>query len=136
MIKKIKFLVTIACMVLSSCKTKTEKRPETALDTGRDFIKSSMTGDFKTAETLIYQDAENLSLFNAFKTFYKRMPEEKKQHYKKAAYEINQFSELNDSVTIINYANDYMKKPMEIKLIKVKQVWFVDFKHNYTLDEK
>jgi hypothetical protein len=133
--KSLYSLFFIVFLIISSCNSKTEKRPETAMDTGREFIKSSMMGDFKMAETLIYQDAENLSLFNAFKTFYKRMPEDKKLKYQKATYEINEFKELNDSTTLINYANDYMKKPMEIKLIKVKQVWYVDFKHNYSSEE-
>jgi hypothetical protein len=133
--KSINILFFIAWMIFSACNSKTEKRPDTAMDTGRAFIKSSMIGDFKMAETLVYQDAENLSLFNAFKTFYNRMPDDKKQHYQKASYEINEFKELNDSTTLINYSNDYMKKPMEIKLIKVKQVWYVDFKHNYTSEE-
>jgi hypothetical protein len=122
-------------MLFSSCNSKTEKLPDTAMDTGREFIKSSMIGDFKMAETFIYHDAENLSLFNVFKTFYIRMPEDKKLKYQKATYEINEFKEPNDSTTFINYSNDYMKKPMEIKLIKVKQVWYVDFKHNYTSEE-
>jgi hypothetical protein len=122
-------------MAFSACNSKTEKRPDTAIDTGREFIKSSMIGDFKMAETLIYNDAENLSLFNAFKTFYKRMPEDKKLKYQKASYEINELKEPNDSTTFINYSNDYMKKPMEIKLIRVNKVWYVDFKHNCTSPE-
>jgi len=133
--KSINILFFIAWMAFSSCNSKTEKRPDTAMDTGREFIKSSMVGDFKMAEILIYNDAENHSLFNAFKTFYNRMPDEKKQHYQKAAYEINEIKEPNDSTTFINYSNDYMKKPMEIKLIRVKNVWYVDFKHNYTTEE-
>ena len=133
--KSINILVFVVWMAFSSCNSKTEKRPDTAMDTGREFIKSSMVGDFKTAETLIYNDDENLSLFNAFKTFYNRMPEDKKLKYQKASYEINEFKEPNDSTTFINYSNDYMKKPMELKLIRVKQVWYVDFKHNYTSEE-
>ena len=130
--KSINILVFVVWMAFSSCNSKTEKRPDTAMDTGREFIKSSMVGDFKTAETLIYNDDENLSLFNAFKTFYNRMPEDKKLKYQKASYEINEFKEPNDSTTFINYSNDYMKKPMELKLIRVNTVWYVDFKHNYT----
>ena len=133
--KPINILFFIAWIIFSSCNSKTEKRPDTAMDTGREFIKSSMLGDFKMAETLIYTDVENHSLFNAFKTFYNRMPDEKKQHYQKASYEINEIREPNDSTTFINYSNDYMKKPMEIKLIRVNKVWYVDFKHNYTSEE-
>ena len=131
--KSINILIFVAWMLFLACNSKTEKRPETAMDMGRAFIKSSMIGDFKMAETFIYRDAENISLFNAFKTFYNRMPDEKKQHYQKATYEINEIKEPNDSTTFINYANDYMKKPMEIKLIRVNKVWYVDFK--YTSEE-
>lgn len=133
--KSINILFFLAWMTFSACNSKTEKRPDNAMDTGREFIKSSMMGDFKMADTLIYHDAENLSLFNAFKTFYNRMPEDKKLKYQKATYEINEFKEPNDSTTFINYSNDYMKKPMELKLIRVNNVWYVDFKNNYTSEE-
>jgi hypothetical protein len=40
--------------------------------------------------------------------------------------------EVNDSTTVINYSNDYMNKPMEIKVIRSNNEWKVDFKYTYS----
>lgn len=63
------------------------------------------------------------------------MSPELKMNYKKASYEILQLSETNDSTTIINYANSYMKKPMEIKVVRVNNEWWIDFKYTSAGDD-
>ncbi len=124
-------LIAIAALtVFSACNNK--EKPTTSLDTGRLFIRECLDGDFKSAETLLYKDSENVQLFNSFKEYYGRMPEDKKHQYTKASYQINKYSDLNDSTTIINYSNDYMNKPMEIKIIRKNNDWTVDFKYTYS----
>ena len=59
------------------------------------------------------------------------MPAKDKKSYKDASYNINDFKELNDTVKLINYSNDYMKKPMDLKIVRVNNEWKIDFK--YTL---
>lgn len=99
------------------------------MDAGRTFIRASLDGDFKTAEPLLLDDSTNHQLFDTYKDSYTNIPEEKKKKYKEASYEINKIEEVNDSVTIINYSNSYMHKPMEIKLVRLNNVWTVDFKY-------
>ncbi len=127
--KIIAFLFVIALMY--SCSEKKMERPETALDTGREFIRASLDGDFKNAEALLLKDSQNIQLFETYKMYYNRLPLEKKDNYKKASYNINKYADLNDSITIINYSNSYMNKPMEIKVVKSKD-WSVDFKYTYS----
>ena len=115
--------------ILYSCDSKTESVEMNALETGRQFIRASLDGNFKIAEPLILTDAENQQQFQRFETFYSNMPVDDKNKYKASSYEINKFLEVNDSTTIINYSNSYMKKPMEIKLIRVNKAWMVDFKY-------
>lgn len=122
----------IAITILSSCNEEKKERPNTAIETGRAFIKASLNGDFPTSESLILIDSSNSSLFNTYKEFYKKLPAEKKQHYKKSSYEINKLEEINDSVTIINYSNDYMNKTMDIKIIRINNIWYIDFKYTYS----
>lgn len=121
------FLVIVCLM--AACKTTPEKAAPNALDTGRQFIRASLDGDFKAAEPLILDDSVNLQQFMRFETFYSAMPEEDRNKYKSASYEINKFLEVSDSVTIINYSNSFMKKPMEVKLVKIDRAWKVDFKY-------
>ena len=113
----------------TACNSKKEEKPATALDTGRAFIRASLDGDFKTAEQYLLKDSQNIDLFESYKTFYSRLPETKKSSYKSASYDINKYLDLDDSTTIINYSNSYMKKPMEIKLVRRNGEWSVDFKY-------
>ncbi len=129
-IAKSVFLLLIP--ILFSCNNNKYVRPTTSLDVGRDFIQASLHGDFKTAEMLILQDADNIQLFETYKLYYNKLTAEKKKSYQAASYEINKYLDINDSVTIINYSNDYMKKPMDIKLIKHNNEWWIDFKYTYS----
>lgn len=126
--KKILVALIIACLFFQ-CKQKETEKPETALDAGRAFIRASLDGDFKVAESLLLKDSQNVQMFSSYKTYYDRLPNDKKIHYKKASYTINKYQDTDDSTTIINYSNDYMKKPMEIKVVRVNNDWKVDFKY-------
>ena len=126
------FLFLLSAVMFLSCANNTEKHPQTALDTGRDFIRASLDGDFKNAESLLLKDTQNIQLFDSYKAYYERLPADKKNHYKEASYDINKFVDINDSTSIINYSNSFMKKPMEIKLVRVNKVWGVDFKYTYS----
>lgn len=108
------------------------QRPSTALDTGRDFIRASLNGDFTTAEILLLKDPSNNELFESYKQFYQKWPADKKENYRKASYEINKYVDLDDSTTIINYSNDYMNKPMDLKVVRHNKEWSVDFKYTYS----
>lgn len=127
-----KSLLLLCIPIFFSCNNNKYIRPTTSLDVGRDFIKASLHGDFKTAEILILQDTENIQLFEAYKQYYNKLTAEKKKSYQTASYEINKYVDINDSVTIINYSNDYMKKPMDIKLIRHNNEWWIDFKYTYS----
>ncbi len=122
----------LSVCLLFSCNNEKDSRPKTALDTGRSFIRASLDGDFKTTEELLLKDSQNLQLFDSYKMLYERMPAEKKKNYKSASYEINKYSDLDDSTTIINYSNSFMNKPMEIKVVRKDKVWCIDFKYIYS----
>ena len=118
--------------ILISCHPEEKDRPATAMDTGRAFIRASLNGDFGEAGKYLLKDSQNIQLFESYTVFFKRLPEDKKAGYKKASYEINKYLDLDDSTTIINYSNDYMNKPMDIKLVRRSKEWWVDFKYTYS----
>lgn len=123
-------LLTLLCF--TACGTKKDTAPKTAMEAGTSFIRASLDGDFKTAEALVLNDTANHQLFDSYKDFYSKLPEDKKKKYKEASYNINKFEDVNDSTTIINYSNSYMNKPMEIKLVRADKTWAVDFKYTYS----
>ena len=115
-----------------SCTQQKASRPQTALDTGREFIRASLDGKFDDAEMLLLKDTQNLQLFASYKSYYTRLPDEKKQHYRSAAYTINKYIDLDDSSAIITYSNSYMNKPMDIKVVRQNNQWNIDFKFTYS----
>lgn len=126
------FSLLLIALTLFACNSKKDAAPQTATDAGRAFIRASLDGDFKTAEPLLLNDTVNHQLFDSYKDFYSKLPEDKKKNYKEASYNINKMEEINDSTTIINYSNSYMNKPMEIKLVRVNKTWQVDFTYTYS----
>lgn len=126
--KKILLLSIISLVLLFGCKDEAVA-PGTAMETGNEFIRASLDGDFDKAEKLLLEDPENQQLFDSYKKFYTRLPEDTKKHYKDAAYVINKYLDVDDSTALINYSNDYMKKPMDLKLVRVQKLWKVDFKY-------
>ena len=126
--KKIVLLLFVTISLIA-CNNNNPKRPATAVETGTQFIRATLDGNFKAAEVLLSKDAQNTAMFESYKTFYERLPQEKKQAYKKASYTINTLTDQNDSTTVINYSNSYMKQPMNIKVLKSDNVWSVDFKY-------
>ena len=128
MLKKILFII-IPLVLLYSCTNDKKQKAGTSIDTGREFIRASLDGDFPTAEKLLLQDTQNLQLFASYKFYYEKLSQEKKRRYKEASYNINKMMDVDDSTTIINYSNDYMNKPMEIKIVKANNEWKIDFKY-------
>ena len=119
-------------LLLTACSNDKHEGPATALDTGREFIRASLNGEFMEAEKLVLTDTLNQQLFDSYKAYYERLSPGKKKHYKDADYAINKYVDVNDSTTIINYSNDYMNKPMDIKVVRENKQWKVDFKYTYS----
>ncbi len=115
--------------MMVACQSKKTTPGSSAMEVGRSFIRASLDGDFKTAEPLLLPDVENRQAFESFKKYFSDLPESQRNQYKTANYNINKYEDINDSTTIINYSNSYMNKPMEVKLVRIKDNWLVDFKY-------
>ncbi len=125
-----KYLLVFIMITLFACNNGTPEKPSTAMDAGRTFIRATLDGNFKDAEALLLKDSINVQLFESYKKYYSNLATDVKQGYKKAAYIINNFDDAkNDSTAIINYSNDYMHKPMNIKVTKKQNQWYIDFKY-------
>ncbi len=132
MARSILVLLTSLILIYSCNNEKKDSIPTTSLEAGRAFIRASLDGDFSRAENLILKDTQNIQIFERFKSFYAKLPVENKKGYKEAGYTINKYDDINDSTTIINYSNDYMNKPMEIKVVRENKEWKIDFKYTYS----
>ncbi|HMG83054.1 MAG TPA: hypothetical protein VK559_08455 [Ferruginibacter sp.] len=132
MIKNI-FAVFLLSSMLFACHSK-KGNPTTALDTGRLFIRTTLDGNFNDAEDLLYKDTMNVEIFESYKAFFSRLPDDTKDNYKQSDYTINKYTDLNDSTAVIDYSNSYMNKPMQIKVLKINGQWKIDFKYTTSAD--
>jgi hypothetical protein len=129
-----KLIPFILLAFLFSCKNENEeyKKPENALDAGREFIDNSLKGRFNTARKYMLQDDDNLFWMEKVSNDYNKMSEQDKAGLGKASINIIEVADLADSVTIINYSNSYKKRPQKVKVVNQNGNWLVDFKYTFT----
>jgi len=119
-------------IVLLSCgQPEGFKKPEDALDCGREFLRSVLDGDYTRAEMYVLPEEEDIALFRRFRKYMKEQPEKERLGLKSASIQINKVEALNDSVSVINYANSYKKEPSDLRVIKQKGEWWVDFSYTF-----
>lgn len=129
--KKI-FLILVIAVGLFACRQKRE-RPAEALDTAREFIRSSLDGDYDWARELMIQDSLNLYELDVIEKKYKNeMTKKDKEGYKNASIIIHSVDAVSDSVVIVNYSNSFKKKQMPVKVVKRNGTWQVDFNYTFT----
>jgi hypothetical protein len=105
------------------------KKPADAQEAGTAFIRSTLNGNDNLAKEYMLQDTSNLTLLERWKAGYDRLPEADKFGYKQSNIIIAEIKNINDSVSIINYMNSFKKQPQELKIVRQKGDWLVDFKH-------
>ena len=128
--QKLTFLLFI---LLVACNNKGDyKKPENALEAGREFIDNSLKGHFNTAKRYMLPDEENIYWLNKVSTDYNKLSEQDKAGLSQASININEVADVSDSVTVINYSNSYKKRSQSVKVVKHKGDWLVDFKYTFS----
>src|SRR6476469_330099 len=128
------FLI-LGFLLLFSCKNEEEEyhKPESALDCGREFIQQTLKGKFNAANKYMLQNEDNQFWLAKWSQEFKKLSEQDKTGYSKAAITIYEVSDVvPDSVTIINFSNSYKNRPQKIKVVKCNQEWNVDFKYTFS----
>ena len=132
-IMKIIIYPAITCICIFFGCNSQEKTPNTDVDVGRAFIKEIQENKFKDAEKFILKDETNLQYFDRFQEFFKRKSKAELEEYYNADIVVNEISNVNDSVTIINYSNSYKKEEKnKLKVVKVNGQWQVDLKYTFS----
>lgn len=118
--------------LLSSCGNKKDV-PNTDIDVARSFIKDILENDFPDAEKLMLKDDTNQQYFDLFRKQYTGKDKKALEAYKQADIIINEISNVNDSVTIVNYSNTVEKKAVnKLKVVKSNGQWLVDLKYTFS----
>jgi len=130
--KRIILLLGFAGFLFSACSDNKE-RPDDALETAREFIRSSLNGEYGWARELMLKDSiNNFELDQIEKKYKDEMSAADKEGYKKASIIIHSVDNVSDSVVIVNYSNSYKNKQMPVKVVRKDGLWQVDLNYTFT----
>ncbi len=129
--KKILFILSVLCFALACEQQRT--RPDDALETAREFVRSSLDGDYKWANELLLKDSVNSYELEVLEKKYNtQMSAAEKEGYKKSSIIIHSVENASDSVVIVNYSNSFKKKQLPLKVVKKDGKWQVDLNYTFT----
>lgn len=128
-------LLIFFLLALLGCKSSDDeyRKPESAIDAGRQFIQQSLAGKFNAAGKYMLQDEDNAFWLARWSKEFSNLSEKDKTGYSRAAITIYEVTDLvPDSVTIINFSNSYKNRRQKIKVVKFNGEWKVDFKYTFS----
>jgi hypothetical protein len=129
--KKILFLLSVVLFVFACEQQRT--RPDDALETAREFIRSSLDGDYEWASELMLKDSSNTYILERLqKNYNTEMSEDEKTSFKKSSIIVHSVENASDTVVIVNYSNSYKNKQLPLKVIRKDGVWQVDLNYTFT----
>ena len=123
--------------LLFSCKDdEREEAPasENNIDAARNFIRAALDGKFNDARRFMVQDSVNLNYMEVVERSFKNLDQATRDNYRTASIRILGKSNINDSTTVVIFANTFKNDPDTLKVRKVGQEWLVDFKYLYQHD--
>ena len=125
-------LAALCFLLLSSCNTD-KKLPNTDIDVARTFIKDILENNFNEAEKLVLKEETNKQYFDLFKKEFESKDKTELENYRNADIIINEIAPVNDSVSIVNFSNSFMRdKSNKVKMVRVNGQWLVDLKYTFT----
>ncbi len=128
-----RFLAILSLFFLSCNSTPVGfEKPDDGLDAAREFIRSELDGDYVKGQLYILKDEDDQKLYQRYVDYMKKRPGKELVELKQASILVNKVEELSDTVQIINYANSFSKRPMDIKMVKRNGEWWVDFSYTFS----
>lgn len=127
------FLISFLLFIFCSCGSNEEEQQEITsendIDAARNFIQSSLNGEYKRARTYLLKDSANMQYFDAYERNFTRLTGEERRDYREATINIHDVKPVSDSVSVIIYSNSYKKDHDTLKVVKINDQWLVDFKY-------
>ncbi len=126
-------LIILSLIFFVSCKNNDQEaeEPEGNLDAARNFIRAALDGKFNDARTFMLQDSLNLNLMEVVERAYRNIDPATKEGYRTSTIRILQKKDIDDSTSVVIYANSFKNDPDTLKILRVGNQWLVDFKYLY-----
>ena len=121
------------CLFLFACNNNNEQKEITSendVDAARNFIRAALDGKWSEAKKFMLQDSTNIQLLETAESQYISKSREEKRNYREAHPILYDSRKLNDSITIVNYANSYMNKKDSLKVVQTNGQWLIDLKYS------
>jgi hypothetical protein len=119
---------------LISCKDdESEEVPasENNIDAARNFIRAALDGKFDDARRFMLQDSVNLNYMDVVERSFKNLDQPTRDNYRTASIRILGKTNVNDSTSVVIFANTFKNDPDTLKVLRVGQEWLVDLKYLY-----
>ncbi len=129
-----KVALIISCILLfAGCSSKKEL-PNTDIEVAKTFVKYVLENNFKEAATLVAKDAANDDYLKQLENSQQeKWSKEDAEQYKNADVIIYEVSNVNDTISIINYANSVkVQEKNKVKVVKINGQWMVDLKYTFS----
>lgn len=115
----------MACLAAAACGA-TYDTPDTAIDTGRQFINATYQGNFKRANQLIEPTETNLNtLKNRIEADFRSRDGFGKEALSKSSIQIQAIENLSDKTLKIRFTNAYTTKSDSLLVLPNGDSWQV-----------
>jgi hypothetical protein len=109
----------------------TSAESENNIDAARNFIRAALDGKFSEARKFMLQDSVNTNHMDVHERSWQTLDRNKKDAYRTSTIQIHGVDVIDSATTIVIYSNSYMKDHDTLKVVKVNDLWLVDFKYIY-----
>lgn len=124
--------------IVAACNNNTDqqnKKAEDDLDAARTFIDAALKGDFNKAKDYSVKDSINLQFLDIRERIYKNLDGREKEEYRNASIHLYDIKKVNDSTTVVIYANSFKNDKDTLKVLRLQGQWLVDVKYLWQHDE-
>lgn len=124
--------------IVAACNNNTDqqnKKAEDDLDAARTFIDAALKGDFNKAKDYSVKDSINLQFLDIRERIYKNLDGREKEEYRNASIHLYDIKKVNDSTTVVIYANSFKNDKDTLKVLRLHGQWLVDVKYLWQHDE-
>ena len=135
--KKVIALISISLFCLYACNNEEKqenKEDNNDVNTVRYFIQSALNGDYQKARTYMIKDSANEEWMQQAERVAASLSPEEKKGYAGASIITYNIDRINDTATIVIYANSYKKNMDTLRVLKKGDQWLVDLKYLFTHD--
>lgn len=103
---------------------------ENEVDAARNFIRAALDGNWNQAKNFVVPDSTNIHLIETAEELYINKSREEKRNYRESNPILYESRKISDSITIVHYANSYMKKKDSLKVVRLNDTWMIDLKYS------